>query len=519
MAGKVDLAAVIDVGSNRLTMKIAEVSRHNKPRVVEQVRGSLALGEDTYTTQRIREENIRRCCDILLEFKQKLKDYKITQVKVVATSAIREARNRDYVCTRIMQSTGFTVEILDNNVERFYHQIAMTEHLPEFTDLIKDGVTVVDIGSGSVQISSYDEDGLAYSHNILLGALRVHEMMDRLKDKTRNYTGLLDEYISSELNDFLILEGESDKPTHIIALGAQLSYLKKLSGLKSSDESMSLKSFFSLLDMLRHQKPIELTTRHGIPAHEAELLLPAATILDKYTKHAKGKHIFMPTGDLSDSLLMEISSLKKKAGDSYDHHGDILTSARHIAKRFRYDSGHTETVTDHALQLFDVLAKPYGLTPRQRLYLELAGILHDSGKFIQINRHSRQSFHIINSLDLFGVSNRERLLIAYIARFHSAVWSPGQEDMPELTDSERQDVLQLAALLRLADGLDASHTQKIGKLFVRLKDTRLIIEIDNSLDTTLETSTAAEKALLLMEVYGIILEFKYQPHERFVTGE
>ncbi len=518
MASKQELTAVIDVGSNRLTMKIAELGRSSIPRVIEQVRGSLALGEDTYTTQRIREENIRRCCEILLEFKQKLKEYKITQVKIVATSAIREARNRDYVCTRIMQQTGFDVEVLDNNMERFYHQIAMTERISNFSDLIKEGVTVIDIGAGSVQISSYDEGGLAYSHNLLLGALRVHEMMDRLKDKTKNYTELLNEYISSELNDFYILEGATSKPTHIIALGPQLSYLKQLAGVKSSEETMSLKTFSSVLELLRTQKAIELTINHGIPAHEAELLLPAATILDKYTGDSKGKLIYMPESDLSDSLLMDLAMSKGKELERYDHHKDILTAARHIAERFRYDYKHTEVVTEHALQLFDVLKKAFGLTSRQRLYLELAGILHDTGKFIQINRHSRQSFHIINSLDLFGVSDRERLLIAYIARFHSASWLPTQDDMPELSSFERQTVLQLAALLRLSDGLDASHRQKMDKLFVRLKDHRLIIEIDNSIDTTLETSSAAEKSYLLLEVYGVVLEFKYQAHEYFVTG-
>lgn len=515
MARKTALSAVIDVGSNQLTMKIAELPTGNKPRVIEEVRGSLALGEDTYTSQNIRKESIRRCCEILQGFNHKLKEYKIEQVRVVATSAIREALNRDYVCTRIQQSCGLEVEILDNNIERFYHQLSMTECMPQFGELIQEGVTVLDIGAGSIQISSYDKNGLAYSHNLLLGALRVHEMMDRLRDRTRDYIALLDEYIGSELNDFQILEGDNKSPTHLIVLGAQLPYFKKLAGLKKDDELMPVHRFKKLLDELRRDSPIDLSTQYGIPANEAELLLPAASILEKYLTNVRADMIHMPPADLTDSLLLELSVKQKKAVNAYDHERDIVTSARHIAKRFRYDQKHTKIVTKHALALFDVLAKPFGLTKRLRIYLELAAILHDSGKFLQINRHSRQSFHIINSLDLFGISNRERLLIAYIARFHSAVWSPSLEDMIELDRGERQLVLQLAAILRLADGLDASHTQKLTNVIMRVRDNRLIVSIDNSIDTTLETSTTEEKGLLLLEVYGLVLEFKYLAPERF----
>lgn len=515
MTKQTSLKAVIDLGSSQLMLKIAEMSTQAKVKVIEQVRGSLALGEDTYTTHKISEENIRYCCEILNDFRTKLAEYKIEDAKVVATSAIREAHNRDYVLNRIRLETGFNVEILDNNIERYYHKRAMTEHLPNFSEMIQEGLVVLDIGAGSIQISKYDGNGLAYSHNLLLGALRVHEMMDRLRDKTRDYTLLLDEYISAELNDFMILEGDKESLNHLVVLGAELPFMKKLAGMKSDIEVMDEKTFRDLVDFLRHKKPLELTTKHGIPAHEAELLLPAATILDKYVDKARGHVIHMPASDLCESLLLELAGDKRKSKLGYDHDNDVLTSTRYIAKRFRYDKKHTETVTRIALQIFDVLKKDFALTARQRLYLELAGILHDTGKFIQVNRHSHQSFHIIKSLDIFGISDQERLMVAYIARFHSATWSPVRQDMPELNRNDRQSVLQMAAILRLADSFDASHTQKLAQMIVRQKDMRLIVSIDAGIDTTLETSAAAEKSQLLQEIFGLVLEFKFLPSERF----
>ena len=90
MPKKPELLAVIDVGSNGLTLKIAQAERKgNLPRIIESVRGSLALGRDTYNEQVIREDNIVRLCSILLGFRQKLREYRLTQARVVATSAVR----------------------------------------------------------------------------------------------------------------------------------------------------------------------------------------------------------------------------------------------------------------------------------------------------------------------------------------------------------------------------------------------------------------------------------------------
>ncbi len=516
MVEKIELAAIIDVGSNRLTMKIAEISGQHKPRVVEQVRGSLALGEDTYTLGRIREENIRRCCTILHEFKQKLKEYKIKQVKVVATSAIREASNRDYVTMRIRQETGFDVVILDNSMERYYHQEAMTERLPQFRDLIRDGVIVVDIGAGSVQISSYNAEGLIYSHNLLLGALRVHEMLDRLRDRTRNFTALLDEYIAAELGDLRILEEEQTAAKHIIVLGPQVNYLKKLAGLKKSHEHMNLDLFEQLLETLREEPPIELTTAHGIPAHEAELLLPAATLLERFVRDSASSEILMPQADLSDGLLRVHIGSKHQGKDDYNHEHDIITSTRHIAKRFRIDEAHTNLVQAYATTIFDVLAKRYNMNGRHRLYLELATILHAVGKYIRINPYDMQSFHIIRNLDLFGLADREQLVVASIARFQAQQGLPSLGDLTGLEGEERLVVLQLTAILRIADALDASYTQKMPVLHARLKDKFLQIDIDNSIDTTLETSVTDERAKLLADVFGLSLNYRYRPHEYFV---
>ena len=121
-----NLRAVVDVGSSSMTMKIA-VKSQQAAQDIETLRGNLALGIDAYNAKFIRESNIDRYCEILQNFSMKLDEYGLAQsdCRVIATSALREAQNRQYVM-RIAQDVGFKVEVLDNSIERYYHNMAIS---------------------------------------------------------------------------------------------------------------------------------------------------------------------------------------------------------------------------------------------------------------------------------------------------------------------------------------------------------------------------------------------------------
>jgi len=212
-----NLRAVVDVGSSSLTMKIAKLSRNKPPKIIETLRGNLALGIDAYNDKHIRDSSIDRCCEILRSFSLKLAEYNLSDAdcRVIGTSAIREAQNREYVLMRIEQETGFRVEVLDNSIERYYHNVAISEALPNFPKLIQEGALILDISSGSIQVSAYKDSDCLFSQNLLLGVLRVTEMLGSLREQTKDYVSLMNEYVDSEINDFHILEGRGMDFSHL----------------------------------------------------------------------------------------------------------------------------------------------------------------------------------------------------------------------------------------------------------------------------------------------------------------
>ena len=143
--------AAIDIGSNAPKMMIAEAAEDGRPRVIETIRGTLSLGSDTYKNQAISEERLNRLGELLKNFQTKLKEYKVKNYRVTATSAVREAVNRDFVIARINQLTGMHCEVLSNSAERYYHNMVLAENFPTFNELAEQGTIVLDLGAGSLQ--------------------------------------------------------------------------------------------------------------------------------------------------------------------------------------------------------------------------------------------------------------------------------------------------------------------------------------------------------------------------------
>src|SRR5262249_14435797 len=134
-------------------------------------------------------------------------------------------------------------------------------------------------------------------------------------------------------------------------------------------------------------------------------------------------------------------------------------SVEALATRFaRDDDMHGQQVTRLALSLFDDLAPALGLAASSRALLEYAARLHDLGPALDTDRHHRHTAYLIRNAELLGFSPEEIDLLAQVARGHRKQ-SPKATD-PELSRlraARRREVRALAAILRVADGLDRTR--------------------------------------------------------------
>jgi exopolyphosphatase/guanosine-5'-triphosphate,3'-diphosphate pyrophosphatase len=167
---------------------------------------------------------------------------------------------------------------------------------------------------------------------------------------------------------------------------------------------------------------------------------------------------------LREGVILEtLAELTHAAGlDSPGAAAPRRRSVLDFARRHAWDEPHCRQVTALALSLFDQTVALHGLGRHERELLEAAGLLHDVGFAVAQSAHHKHSLYLIRNADLDGFSHRERDLVANIARYHrKALPSDRHADYMALDDDDRALVRKLAALLRVADGLDADHFQVV----------------------------------------------------------
>src|SRR4029450_3766286 len=148
-----------------------------------------------------------------------------------------------------------------------------------------------------------------------------------------------------------------------------------------------------------------------------------------------------------------------------------------FARRHAWDEAHARQVTTLALSLFDQTSALHGLGPAERGILEAAGLLLDVGFAVSQSAHHKHSLYLIRNADLDGFSARERDLVANIARYHrQALPADRHTESMALDYDDRTLVRRLAALLRLADGLDADHFQVVEAATVVDQGGHLLLE-------------------------------------------
>jgi len=185
-----------------------------------------------------------------------------------------------------------------------------------------------------------------------------------------------------------------------------------------------------------------------------------------------------------------------------------LKTIRNFAQACRYEKGHSEQVTRLAEMLFDALQVLHGQDRAARFLLSCAGILHDIGWANGQKGHHKTSMEMILEDRTLPLTQDERTIAALTARYHRKSLPKSSHPVyPDLTDAQRKIVDTLAAILRVADGLDRSHSASVESLCVTLTEKRIQIHCRTHGPAEDELHYAKVKADLLEQIFGRTVVF------------
>jgi len=182
-----------------------------------------------------------------------------------------------------------------------------------------------------------------------------------------------------------------------------------------------------------------------------------------------------------------------------------------LAESCDYEEGHSQQVTRLALRLFDELRPLHDLADKERFWLECAGLLHDIGFSQGTKQHHKSALRIILESRLLPFDERERHIIGSVARYHRRALPQEKHDhFARLGAPDRKTVSILAALLRVADGLDRTHTDAAKDLSCEVRSDAIVLHCVVDHPAEPEEVYAMKKSELLQEVFNRQLVITWQ---------
>ena len=217
----------------------------------------------------------------------------------------------------------------------------------------------------------------------------------------------------------------------------------------------------------------------GLHADRADIIVAGLAVIERLMKRFHVNRLLIHDQGVRDGLLLRMISrvLHFKAAPIEDGTNPI-EGVRQFATACAVEPNHAEHVARLALQLFEQLHSLLQLAPGDRLILEAAALLHEVGNLINYEKHHQHSYHLIMHGNLRGLSPQQRELVANVARYHRRSGPKEKhENLARLSAEDRQTVRKLSALLRVADGLDRTHMQRIEGLRCTVRPGRVNLTV------------------------------------------
>jgi exopolyphosphatase/guanosine-5'-triphosphate,3'-diphosphate pyrophosphatase len=488
-----------DIGSNAIKVRVVEVGGASRKTLFE-ARYPIRLGASAFGSGNLDEEDIALTVSAFEEIAATCRSFGVEHTRVVATSAVREAANRDVLLDAIAARTGFQVEVISGLEEARLLALGLQADLKPGTHHL-----IIDVGGGSTELIYTRTDlEIDTMHSLRLGAVRLQEMVKPGNPMTKK------EFALSELCVRNLLETSHlpviARTTRAVGVAGTLRAVLDACANRNGRvaNSFAHRDVRKLLRTLRGMTIADMETRLGIEPRRGQIIIQGALIVDGIMDLYGLPRIIVSPRGLRDGLIEDMATGHGAAHDL--HPADY---AVRIGEKYNFDRAHGEHVARLAGQLFDALQPVHQLAAEYRDLLRCAAVLHDIGQFVSYSGHHKHSCYFIQHEEFPGLTRSQQHLVAVIARYHrKALPSEKHPEYQALDPEQRQAAAACAAMLRIADALDREHRQLVDSVTARVENGMVHLEIHARAPVLLELSAAGKKAQMFEKVFGRKIVFR-----------
>jgi exopolyphosphatase / guanosine-5'-triphosphate,3'-diphosphate pyrophosphatase len=496
--------AAIDIGSNSVRMLAAEAEPSTGIRTLASDREVTRLGQSVFRTGRVSQDAMDLVCAILARMAQTYQKLNVLGIRVVATSAIRDASNQSDFLKRASEAVGSPVETISGQEE------ARLIHLGVQTLWPHPGkrVLMIDIGGGSAEIILSQDRRIEYAVSKQLGALRLCEIFLRADPPRPSDLRRLESYIEERIAPAVRKIG-TRSIDRVIATSASasaaVSAINTVPRTRRDEADRKRASAAQLRKLYKDLSIRSLDERRkivGIGPRRAEIIVPGIAVLLRILEDLGLPALYHSAAGVRDGIIADLAA--RGAGFNLSElPSEQRATVEEMAEHYHVPIKHARKVARMANDLFKALHSLHELSPMYGRLLEAAAYLHDIGHYVSDNKHHKHSYYLVSNSDLPGFTAREREVIANLCRYHrKAVPNEMHLNWQGLDLEGKRAVQYLAPILRLADNLDRSQEQRVKQIECIVGPNEVLLELSGDRDIDLEAWAADSAAGVFLQVYG-----------------
>jgi exopolyphosphatase / guanosine-5'-triphosphate,3'-diphosphate pyrophosphatase len=511
--------AAIDIGSNSVRLKIASVQQHHL-KTLHEDREVVRLGESVFQTGVISPDAMANTIRALKRFQKAVQLHVVDKVRVVATSAMRDARNAAAFTAWVKSATGWQVEVISGLEEGRLIHLGIVTLEPG----ARGRCVLIDLGGGSCEITLSDQGRIKEMVSLPLGAVRLQQEFLRSDPPEKQDIARLKQYIDRELRKAERKMGLPRVSLVIATSGtaaalaeASQALANKLPTRKGVGKGTAAKraahikpgiakaeDVRRLADKLAKMSNVQRASIPGIGPKRSEIIVGGALVYTHLLEKLALKGFrYSPLGLGNGILEQMLAEVDLRASVHRKMETERWAGVLEVCRRYGVDQRKAEPIREHVLQLYDELLRVHELPPEYRLWLESAAMMQDVGKYMNHQGHHRHAQYIIANSEIFGFSPEQRAIVSAVARYLGKSWPDAMDKVMRAVPAEEHiNVLRAVTLLRLAVALNQDRASAVVRMRTRVYPKRVVLElVPGRGGAELEAWSLKKEAVYFREVF------------------
>jgi exopolyphosphatase/guanosine-5'-triphosphate,3'-diphosphate pyrophosphatase len=495
-----NLRTAVHIGASHASMIILRVAEDGTEERIDFLEKNIPLGHDIFGYGRVRSSTIEQAVNVIHGFQNVLRELGIEDlpVRAVTTNTLEEASNSEAFLNRLHIASGWHFESLDDGEMTRLVFLKTRRRLRDTPSMQQRNTLVAHVGPGNSRLILSKKGRIVRYQSYRLGTHRSWERLDSPDLTGEPIIRLIREQITGLIAQ-IHYDFRDEEIEDLVMIGTEIQMLAPY--LSKPDKTKSRYRILRQLtsDLAALTEP-ERVKKYKLDYQTAGSVLPALVINASLAETFGLDSLRVSHSDHEEGLLTDLAH---PDAAQEELKSQLLHSAKLTAKKFGCDMRHVRHVARLTDQLFRETHELHQLTEHDALLLEVAALLHEVGNHISPKSHELHGLYIIQHSEIFGLSDADRLLVAMVTRYHrKSVPKLSHPDYRSLSPSNRIRVAKLSAILRVADALERTHSQRIKNLTATLTPDKVTLHLDGIVDASAERIALPTKADLFQSLFG-----------------